>query len=255
MRQVKLLGSLVSENGLLWTCGWAISQLLKGALGRVERSLESLERRRRLPGMSGAATNRSIWDAYDWRRRGEEWAPSAEWKHALATLIRERAPTPCAILEIGPGGGRWTEGLQKLAGSLTVVDVSRASIEACRARFAACDNVRYVVNDGRTLSAIPDESIDFIWSFDTFVHLAPEDAASHAGEFRRVLRRGGRRIVHHPAVGGLRGGFRSRMTSEAFAALLRASGLVPLEQFDAWGPQGAFDVKHFGDAITVFAKA
>ncbi len=112
-----------------------------------------------------------------------------------------------------------------------------------------------MVNDGRTLSAIPDESIEFIWSFDTFVHVAPEDAASYAGEFRRVLRRGGRGIVHHPAVGGLRGGFRSRMTGEAFAALLRASGLVPLEQFDAWGPQGAFDVKHFGDAITVFAKA
>lgn len=255
MSKAKFLRSLVSENGFLWTCGWTLSQLLKGALGRVERSLESLERRRQLPGMSGAQTNRSIWDAYDWRRRGEEWTPSAEWKQSLTALIRERAPERSAILEIGPGGGRWTEALQKLAGSLTVVDVSRVSIEACRARFAGCENVRYLVNDGRTLPGIPDESIDFIWSFDTFVHVAPEDAASYAGEFRRVLRRDGRGIVHHPAVGGLRGGFRSRMTSEAFAALLRTSGLVPLEQFDAWGPQGAFDVKHFGDAITVFAKA
>src|SRR5258707_3001374 len=109
MRQVKFLRSLVSENGLLWTCGWAISQLLKGALGRVERSLESLERRPRLPRLSGAATNRSIWDAYDSRRRGEEWTPSAESKHALATPIRERAPKQGAILEIGAGGGRWAE--------------------------------------------------------------------------------------------------------------------------------------------------
>jgi len=254
MRKVRFLGSLLAENGLLWTFGWALSQLLKGVLGRVERGLESLERRRRLPGLSGAATNRSIWDAYDWRRRGEEWTPSAEWKQSLTALIQQRAPERGAILEVGPGAGRWTEALQKLAGSLTVVDVSRASIEACRARLAGCENVRYVVNDGRTLPGIADESIDFIWSFDTFVHVSPEDTAAYAGEFRRVLRRGGRGIVHHPAAGGLRGGFRSRMTSEAFASLLRSSGLVPLEQFDAWGPQGAFDVKHFEDAITVFAK-
>ncbi len=254
MRKAKFLGSLLAENGLRWTCLWALSQLFKGALGRLERSLESLERRRRLPGLSGAATNRSIWDAYDWVRRGEEWTPSAEWKESLTALVRERAPEQGDILEIGPGAGRWTEALQKLAGSLTVVDISRASIEACRARFAGCENVSYLVNDGRTLPGVPDGSIDFIWSFDTFVHISLEDAASYAGEFRRVLRPGGRGIVHHPAAAGVRGGFRSRMTSEGFASLLRSSGLVLLEQFDAWGPQGAFDVKHFGDAITFFAK-
>ncbi|HKC59209.1 MAG TPA: hypothetical protein VKB92_03910, partial [Myxococcales bacterium] len=120
MRKVRFLGSLLAENGLLWTFGWALSQLLKGVLGRVERGLESLERRRRLPGLSGAATNRSIWDAYDWRRRGEEWTPSAEWKQSLTALIQQRAPERGAILEVGPGAGRWTEALQKLAGSLTV---------------------------------------------------------------------------------------------------------------------------------------
>jgi len=44
------------------------------------------------------------------------------------------------------------------------------------------------------------------------------------------------------------------MTSDAFASLCAPAGLVLVEQFDSWGPQGAFDVKHFGDAITVFAK-
>ncbi len=247
MTKARFVGSLLAENGVLWTFGWALSQILKSALGRVERGLESLERRRRLPGLSGAATNRSIWDGYDWSRGGEEWTPSPEWKRSLTALLEERAPKGGAILEIGPGAGRWTEALQKLAGSLTVVDVSRGSIEACRARLAGCENVRYLVNDGRTLTGVGDDSVDFIWSFDTFVHVSPEDTAAYAGEFRRVLRRGGRGLVHHPAAGGLRGGFRSRMTGEAFASVLRASGLVPLEQFDAWGPQGAFDVKHFGD--------
>jgi SAM-dependent methyltransferase len=254
MRKARFLGSLLAENGPLWTFAWALSQVLKGALGRVERGLESLERRRGLPGLSGAATNRSIWDGYDWRRGGEEWTPSEEWKQGLVALIRERAPARGAILEIGPGGGRWTEVLQDVAGALTVVDVSRASIEACRARLSGRENVHYLVNDGRTLAGVADGSIDFIWSFDTFVHVSPEDTAAYAGEFRRVLRRGGRGVVHHPAAGGLRGGFRSRMTTDAFAALLRSSGLVLVEQFDSWGPRGKFDVKHFGDAITVFAR-
>jgi SAM-dependent methyltransferase len=254
MRKARFLGSLLAENGPLWTFAWAFSQILKGALGRVERSLESLERRRGLPGLSGAATNRSIWDRYDWRRGGEEWTPSPEWKQSLVALIRERAPAQGSMLEIGPGGGRWTEVLQQISGSLTVVDISRASIEACRARLAGRENVRYLVNDGRTLAGVADGSIDFIWSFDTFVHVSPEDTAAYAGELRRVLGRGGRGIVHHPAGGGLRGGFRSRMTSDAFASLLRSSGLAVVEQFDSWGPRGKFDVKHFGDAITVFAR-
>lgn len=254
MRQAKFFRTLLAVNGWPWTLRWALSYALKTLLGRVERDLESLERRRGLPGLSGAATNRVVWDAYDWRRRGEEWTQSAQWKDSVVALIEERAPRDCDILEVGPGGGRWTETLQKLARSLLVVDVSQASIDACRARFAGCGNVRYIVNDGRTLPHVPDASVDFIWSFDTFVHVSPEDTAAYAAEFRRVLRSGGRGVIHHPATGGLRGGFRSRTTSQAFASLLRSSGLVPIEQFDAWGQEGAFDVKHFADAITVFAK-
>src|SRR4051794_13736189 len=129
MRRVRFLRSLVAENGLVWTAGWALAQVLKRVLGWMERSLEARERRCGLPGLSGAATNRSIWDAYDWRDRGEEWTSSAEWKESLTALIRERAPRQGAVLEIGPGGGRWTETLQELAGALTLIDVSRASIE------------------------------------------------------------------------------------------------------------------------------
>src|SRR2546421_6140129 len=198
MRKARFLGSLLAENGPLWTLAWALSQLLKGALGRVERSLESLERRRGVPGLSGAETNRSLWDGYDWRRGGEEWTPSAEWKQSLTALIHERAPRQGTILEIGPGAGRWTEVLQKLAGSLTVVDVSQASIEVCRARLSGRENVRYLVNDGRTLAGIPRGSIDFIWAFDTFVRVSPEDTAGYAHELPLVLPPGGSGLGHHP---------------------------------------------------------
>src|SRR3954453_9339335 len=87
MRKARFLRSLLAQNGLLWTLTWAVSQFLKGALGRVGRGLESLERRRGLPGLSSAATNRSIWDGYDWRGGGEEWTPSPEWKQSLTALI------------------------------------------------------------------------------------------------------------------------------------------------------------------------
>src|SRR5207245_1847060 len=223
MRHVRFLGSLVAENGLLWTFEWALSQLLKGMLGRVERSLESLERRRALPGLSGAAANRSIWDGYDWRRGGEEWTPSAEWKRSLTALIRERAPRQGTILEIGPGAGRWTEALQKLAGALTGVDVSRTSIQPRRRPLAGSDNVRYLLNDGRTLPDIPDDSIDFIWSFDTFVHVSPEDTAASAGAFRRTVRSGARRLVPDPDPGLPRPPHPPHLTT-SFAAIRREPG-------------------------------
>ena len=77
MRTARFFATLVAENGLLWTVGWALSHALRGVLGSLDRKLEAHERRRGLPGLSGAATNRAIWDAYDWERRGEEWTPSA----------------------------------------------------------------------------------------------------------------------------------------------------------------------------------
>ena len=111
---------------------------------------------------------------YDWREAGEEWsAPwgssAAQWGGAILPRIRDCLPV-CTILEIAPGFGRWTHYLKDYCEKLWVVDRSSECIEACRERFAADSHVRCYLNDGRSLSMIPDGSVDFVFSFDSFVH-------------------------------------------------------------------------------------
>ncbi|MEX2121703.1 MAG: class I SAM-dependent methyltransferase [Pirellulales bacterium] len=244
---------LVANNGLRWTLLFSASAVLTGVVAAIERRLRLLESRHGLPGFYAPWVAGKLWDLYDWRRGGEEWTASAEWKDALVDSVMYRWLDPGAtVLEIGPGAGRWTEALVRLASRLILVDVSARSLDVCRGRFAGVPNIEYHVNDGAALTAVLDEAVDFIWSFDVFVHISAETTAGYIKEFRRVLRPGGRAIIHHTADGGWQGRWRTRMTAEMFRELVRDQGLVPLEQFTAWGDQSQFRVP--GDAITVITK-
>ena len=59
---------------------------------------------------NSAGSNREWWDRYDWSGGGEEWTASAEWKQALIDdVLLPLIPAGAAVLEIGPGAGRWSE--------------------------------------------------------------------------------------------------------------------------------------------------
>src|SRR4051794_9713690 len=112
------------------------------------------------------------WDGeYHWRSGGANWSQpwgtvEMQWHAALLPRVHTFLPTG-TILEIAPGYGRWTHFLKDLCRELHVVDIAPRCIEACRERFAGCRHIRYHVNDGRSLAAIPDASIDFVFSFDS----------------------------------------------------------------------------------------
>ncbi len=46
-------------------------------------------------------------------------------------------------------------------------------------------NVEYVVTDGMSLPGIADESIDFVFSFDSFVHMDKSVIQAYFLEMRR----------------------------------------------------------------------
>jgi hypothetical protein len=75
--------------------------------------------------------HRRRWSRYDWSARGEEWNASPEWKQALVRDVLERwIPAGGAVLEIGPGGGRWSAVLAARASQLVLVDVSERPLAA-----------------------------------------------------------------------------------------------------------------------------
>ena len=197
--------------------------------------------------------NRAIWTAWDWSRRGDEWNDTdvpEQWKASLIDeVLLPNLGDVRAVLEIGPGGGRWSEVLQPRVERLVLVDVTPRALDLCKERLGDADNVEYVLSEGAAFPAVERASIDWVWSFDVFVHIAPLDVASYIGEIARVLRPGGTALIHHS--GGLQRfpGWRSPMTGVLFAELAREAGLEVTRQFDSWS-DGRFGVRTNNDVIT-----
>lgn len=252
LKSLRMLRLLIADNGLRWTGAYLLYVISKRKSVRLSRFLRKLEEKSNLPGEHSAGMNYFIWQTYDWSAQGEEWTPSEGWKQTLIdeVLLKHVLPGK-TVLEIGPGAGRWSVILQSFAKKLILVDISDRCIELCRQRLAAYDNVEYHVNDGSNLSFLPSKSIDYVWSFDVFVHIEPRETASYLSEIKRVLVPGGRALVHHPVSGGMHGGWRSSTTQEQFNRMLAEHGLRVLAQFDSWGETNAHGVRKYHDAISV----
>lgn len=196
-----------------------------------------------------AEDNRTWWNTHDWSALGEEWTPNPEWKSAvIERFLLPHVPLGGAALEIGPGGGRWTEVLRKRADRLYVLDVAERPLTVCRERFSGASNIEYMLGDGRTV-ALPDASLDAIWSYDVFVHVNPNDARSYFGEFARLLRPGAHAVIHHPghtSASERQKAHRSDLTDRMILDFAANAGLEVVLQ--------TTDLVNVGDALTVVRK-
>jgi len=153
--------------------------------------------------------NASFWGGqYDWARAGEEWSEGyggshAQWFGVILPRISRFVPTG-SILEIAPGYGRWTHYLRDHCGRLEIVDLSERCIQACKERFAEDDRITYHVNDGMSLSMIDDASVDFVFSFDSLVHVEADVIAQYLRELAKKLAPDGVGIIHHSNAGEYR---------------------------------------------------
>jgi ubiquinone/menaquinone biosynthesis C-methylase UbiE len=204
--------------------------------------------------------NRKRWTDWDWSGGGEEWTASAAWKQALIDdVLLAQIPQGGVILEIGPGATRWSAVLHPRARRLILVDVADRPLALCRERFAGAENVEYVLSSGRDLPGVADSSVNAIWSFDVFVHVAPVDQAGYLEEMARVLLPGGVAVIHHADGRNLghqpsRSGWRSPMSRYLFATLAAQHGLAVDAQISSWGAGGCHDLSAYHDAITVCRK-
>ena len=115
-------------------------------------------------------------------------------------LIDPFVPSPCGeALEIGPGGGRATAILLDRVDRLHLLD-SRPMFRHVRRRFGASEKLVFHEMDGRTLPHLPPASLDLVFSFDTFVHFEPRLVFAYLGQAARLLRPGGRGIIHYADV-------------------------------------------------------
>ena len=134
-------------------------------------------------------------------------------------LLRHRAPfypdlyrfigqyitpyvTPNTVaLEIGPGGGRWTRYLLN-AKSIILVDIVPQFFGYLRGRFPeAAHKMRFYESSGSELNGIDAASVDYLLTFDAFVHIEPPGIREYLHEIQRVLKPGAAAIIHYGDIG------------------------------------------------------
>ncbi len=104
--------------------------------------------------------------------------------------------TPGAkVLEIGCGGGRFSERLAALGGALVCADVSPEMLERARARLDGKKGVAFQRISGFGLHEFDPGVFDIVFSFDAFTRYPMEEAYSCLGEVRRVLSPGGKGFI------------------------------------------------------------
>ena len=202
--------------------------------------------------------NHSFWSHYDWQDQGDEWSQGFGgteyvWWSVLYPRIAALIPTG-SILELAPGYGRFSQYLKDYCEHLTLVDLTEQCIVACRERFASDTHISYHINDGKSLDFIPDHSIDFVFSYDSLVHVEYDVLEAYLTQLGQKLTVNGVGLFHHSTIGSLidqaTGSLpfenihwrATSMTAERFVELCSKAGLVCIGQETLdWGGQANID--------------
>jgi len=175
--------------------------------------------------------NKLKWDGdYHWQNRGDEWSaawggPAMQWYGSILPRIHRLVPAD-NILEIACGYGRWTQFLKNCCKRLVALDLSEECVAACKGRFSDCSNIEYLVNDGRDLRAIPDASIDFVFSFDSLVHADRSVLDAYIAQFPRILAEGGVAFIHHSNLGEYQSMYKMVRRIPMLEGLLKYAGVL-----------------------------
>lgn len=126
---------------------------------------------------------------------GMVWGdPEVESQLGEARLWIEDIPQDSSVLEIGSGGGRWTKYLARFE-SLKCVDGTPESerlIKSYLKKKSIEKDFEFITSPDGQLSQVPTGSIDYVFSFATFVHFSSELFVNYLNSLSRIVKPGGR---------------------------------------------------------------
>lgn len=162
--------------------------------------------------------NRTSWDGYAarWRSRGfrrtlaQQGVDPAgleilgdEWGRAdagVAEIVDEwilsSVTGDSAVAEIGVGGGRIARLVADRVRRLLCFDLSPMMLEHAERALAGKGNVTLSLVEEPRLPHELGGTLDFVYSFDVFVHLDLHTQWKYIQEIARVLKPGGRAFLH-----------------------------------------------------------
>lgn len=147
------------------------------------------------------------------------------------------------VIELACGRGRHVRKYIDKTADVTLVDILDKNIDFCRKRFSAYNKVHYYCNNGFNLEQLPSDTYTALFSYDAMVHFEMLDIYEYLKDIHRVLKKGGRVLIHHSNydkdymasfIKSPHG--RSYMNANIFAYLSSRCGFQVLEQkVISWG--------------------
>ena len=202
-----------------------------------------------------------LWnDPKMWSDGGHEWSgpfgtTENLWNKEIFDIIKEFRGKK--ILEIAPGFGRITQFLSILASELIVIDLNPLCIQKTKEKMGH-HVLAYLVNDGKSLKGVRDNSQDLVFSFDSFVHMHANVTEEYVKEIHRVLKPGGHAFIHHSWIYlGSDNSFensagRANMTPEIFKSFVENNDMEIVSQNQIkFNPLNGWDGT---DCISFFRK-
>ncbi len=116
-----------------------------------------------------------------------------------ASALRSLIPTNARVLDIGCGYGRIERFLAPHCAEIHGVDVSATAIRRAKQYVPEANCHFHKIRD-RNLSPFPDGWFDFVFSVGTLQHVSREATFGLLAETYRVLRPGGRALIHLPEL-------------------------------------------------------
>jgi hypothetical protein len=114
-----------------------------------------------------------------------------------SACIRPYITSDTVVLEVGPGRGAWSKAfLERNCRKLYAVDAASAEHTHFWDYVGKDPRAEYIVTDDFSLSGVPDNSIDFFFSFGVFCHLKPEMCEEYVQSLGPKMRSGSRGFLY-----------------------------------------------------------
>ena len=134
---------------------------------------------------------------YRWRRLRHGRETPGDLSKVVRRYLEPHVTPDATVMEIGPGGGRWTQFLIG-ARDVILVELNSQFFPYLRKRFRKQRRkLRFYETSGFELGDIEDGTVDFVFSFGTFVHIEAEGIDEYLREITRVLRSGGTTTIQY----------------------------------------------------------
>lgn len=169
-----------------------------------------------------------------------------QWNDLILPKLKEEDINFKITMDLACGAGRNSMKLIPLCKKIYCVDLNKYALDLCKENLKKnnqknYNKITFIQNNGFDISSIPNDSLTFIYQFDSGVHMSKEVIRMYIKEFSRILSKNGKGFFHHSNYGNFQDGkdksnfkvnphWRTDMTKELFKQYCEEFGLVCFRQ-------------------------